>query len=422
MLLRVPFILIAFLFCGFRVLAQVYEPGLLVRSNGDTVRGEIENNFWLNPPKFIHFRRTPTSSPELVRPHQLRTVLFTQGRYFRFEALPIDHAAETRLDRLPVGLHPDVRVDSLLAEVLLEGSCSLLRVVQFSTTHYLLRRPGQPVLDLSERQYIARGPNGQLVVVDGNNYKGQLGIYFGDCPAVSAALPTTPFTAEGLARLVQAFEDACASPHLPTRSWLARSPVRGRMAFGLGVVAGGQYHRVFNQLHPFAGLYAEMLLPNRTLAAYGELCLSQFTGEGSMVASYNESTVVVNGTSYPVFTPINSDFRYRAWEGTVRLGLRGFLPAFRHQQWVVSGGVEYNWLFSPSFTTVSGPPVAPTLDQTISVASIPVAFAGLGWRNQRLTASFDVPFYYTDIQGMRASLAFRVSRSPDTQAKPTIGQ
>lgn len=45
-----------FLLFSFRSFAQTYEPGLLVRSNGDTLRGEIENGFWVEPPTFIHFR------------------------------------------------------------------------------------------------------------------------------------------------------------------------------------------------------------------------------------------------------------------------------------------------------------------------------------------------------------------------------
>ncbi|MCC3152127.1 hypothetical protein [Hymenobacter sp. BT770] len=46
MLLRILIVVIVFSCYSFHALAQAYEPGLLVRSNGDTLRGEIENSFW----------------------------------------------------------------------------------------------------------------------------------------------------------------------------------------------------------------------------------------------------------------------------------------------------------------------------------------------------------------------------------------
>ena len=45
MLPRLLFLLSLLSVCSFNALAQAYEPGLLVRANGDTLRGEIENGF-----------------------------------------------------------------------------------------------------------------------------------------------------------------------------------------------------------------------------------------------------------------------------------------------------------------------------------------------------------------------------------------
>ena len=135
MKLRLLFALPALLLASFLSHAQAYEPGLLVRSTGDTLRGEIENSFWVEPPAFIRFRAAPGSTSQLFQPRQLRAVSFSGGRYFRYEALSIDHAAETRLDVLPRENHPDIRTDSLLAEVLLAGPATVLRVVLPSSTH-----------------------------------------------------------------------------------------------------------------------------------------------------------------------------------------------------------------------------------------------------------------------------------------------
>ena len=54
-------LLTASLFGSLQTRARTFEPGLLVRSNGDTLRGEIENGFWTEPPAFIRYRGTPDS-------------------------------------------------------------------------------------------------------------------------------------------------------------------------------------------------------------------------------------------------------------------------------------------------------------------------------------------------------------------------
>ena len=183
MLKQLLFLLTASLLYTSQTRAQAFEPGLLVRSTGDTLRGEIENGFWTEPPAFIRYRSTPDSPSQLFQPRQLRAVSFTNGRYFRYEALPIDHAAGTRLDRLPERSFTNVQIDSVLADVLVEGPVTLFRVGEPGTTHYLLSGRGQPVLDMSARRFFSRTTSGHESVVDGNNYRNQLALYFGDCPA-----------------------------------------------------------------------------------------------------------------------------------------------------------------------------------------------------------------------------------------------
>jgi hypothetical protein len=124
--------------------AQSYEPGWVLRSTGDTLRGEVENGFWNEPPAFVRFRPTAGSASQLLQPQQVRAFGLTGGRYFRFEVLPIDHAAETRLALLPQGNAHNVQQDSLLAEVLLEGPVTLLRVARPAVLHLLLLRPNPP--------------------------------------------------------------------------------------------------------------------------------------------------------------------------------------------------------------------------------------------------------------------------------------
>ena len=426
MRLRILLPLLALLLAALRSHAQTYEPGLLVRSTGDTLRGELENSFWVEPPAFIRYRATPGSSSQLFQPRQLRAVSFTGGRYFRYGALPINHAAEVQLDRLPRGYLTDVRTDILLAEVLLEGPAELLRVATNGIAHYLIRRAGQPYLELSERQYLRETPLGGWVVANANNYAAQLGAYFGDCPAAAAAAAKAPFTTPGIAAVVQAYNGTCTAVSGPGRNWLAQAKPRRRLAFQGGLLAGGRYNRTETQgsgdgdcsdcqVHPYAGLYAELFQPSRTFAVYGELSVSPFRGQGRLY-TYNGTPTI----SY-------DEFGYRGLLGTARLGLRYFF-SLRHEQQLVFGfGYELNTVLNQRRT--SGTPYV--LPARIDFYAFPTLLpnVALGWRARRFTTSIDMQLYRDTQHGgfsgiffgsnyaARLGLSYRLGRNPDT-ARP----
>ena len=258
-----------------------------MRANGDTLRGEIENGFWDEPPAFIRFRSTAASPSELFKPRQLRAVRFTAGRYFRYEGLPIDHAAETQLQMLSRGYRINIRTDSILAEVLVEGAATLFRVGTHGATHFLVRSSGQPVLDLAERNYLRQNDKGSWNVTDGNNYQGQLQLFFRDCPAAAQTAQRAPFTTAGLALVVQTYNETCSSARTVG---FDRTPVaapRRQVAFQGGIMAGARYNGIPNEsgnncfdcvVRPNAGLYAEVLLPGRRAGFYGELSVSELGG------------------------------------------------------------------------------------------------------------------------------------------------
>ncbi|WP_375418955.1 hypothetical protein [uncultured Hymenobacter sp.] len=428
MLSRLLLLLGSFLFVIFSCRGQAYEPGLLVRANGDTLRGEIENSFWVEPPAFIRFRPAPGSPSELFKPRQLQAVSFTKGRYFRYVALPLDQAAETRLDRLPRVLTTDIRVDSLLAEVLLEGPLSLLRVALPNTTHYVLYQPDQPALDLCARQYLRPGDNGSWGLAEGNNYRGQLGHYFRECPAALRAAENVAFTAKGLATVVQAYNEKCSgAPQQLSRDFLLQSSPRRRVAFTGGVLGGVRYNsltsdspfllqqQVDGRPHPFVGLYTDLLQPNRRLAIYGELSLSSFRSRG---AGYFKAGTAI--TSYGTYD-------YKALLGTARLGLRLFFPLPHEQQWLLGFGYELNKSFRPAVTQLSGQPAADDEAHTPFPTPVFVPNVGVGWRRQRLTLGLDgqmyrkvsdVPTFFGSDFALRLGLAYRLGRHPDAAPTP----
>ena len=391
---RILFLLLIFALSVVQTRAQVYEPGLLVRANGDTLRGEIENNFWTEPPAFIRFRPAPGSPSQLFKPRQLRAVSLVGGRYFRYESLPIDHAATKELKPSNTGQRSDIRTDSLLAEVLLEGPVMLWRVVRPGSTHYLLRRPDRPVLDLAERRYQRTNADGTSALVDGNNYQSQLALYFGDCPAAVAAGRGAAFSASDVAAVVRTYYAVCRPDLPPARTWLEPATVRRRWALQGGVLAGARYnsfHEPFAALpattactdcqpHAFAGLYADLFPAGRTTAIYGELSLSRFSNQ---YWGYFQTNSLI---SYYIVD-------YRAWLVSARLGLRLFYPLPHEQQWLLSISYELNSTFRPVVTSSSGNITDVPDDQLRYGSPSLLPNLGLGWRSRHFTFGLDGQLY-----------------------------
>ncbi|MDB5236772.1 MAG: hypothetical protein JWR44_3765 [Hymenobacter sp.] len=408
--------------------AQVYEPGLLVRSNGDTLRGEVENAFWVEPPTFIRFRPAPASPSQLFQPRQLRAVRFSGGRQFRYEVLAIDHAAETQLNHLPQGYHPAMYTDSVLAETLLAGDVSLLRVVRPGSVHYFLLHPDRPALELAERKYLRKSQNGSLAITDGNNYRNQLLAYFADCPAARELASAAAFTPEALVTVSQAYNASCGPSRVPGRSNLVQAAPRRRVSFQGGVLAGVRYNRLVPPITtqevscpdcrpwPFAGLFAELFLPSRITAIYGELSLSPFSNQVPQLITF------APGTNAPVYTFYN----YRGWLGTARLGLRYFFPLPQEQQFLFGFGFELNEVFAPAFTSTVPP--TPTAENLTFASPTIFPNLGVGWRTQRFTAFLDGQMYTSSDEGLysqffgsnfslRLGLGYRLGGNSDSAAQ-----
>jgi hypothetical protein len=192
-----------------QVQAQVFQPGWVLLAKGDTLRGEVEDNAWEEAPERVRFRAAAGAAIETYTVPTIRAFRLREGRFFRLETLPLDRGAQKQLSYLAPWLTRKPQPETFLVEVLVDGPASLLRTAVADVQHYYVRRAGQPALELAERYYL-REQDGRQTMADGNNYKGELLTYFGDCPAAAQAIGR--FEASALVAVVQAYNRQCATP------------------------------------------------------------------------------------------------------------------------------------------------------------------------------------------------------------------
>jgi hypothetical protein len=308
-------------------------------------------------------------------------------------------------------------------------------------THYVLQRPDQPALDLSERRYLRQKASGAIEIADGNNYLNSLSLYFADCPTASKLAAAAPFTPETLLAIAQAYNQNCSPAAQAGRSWLTQSVPRRKVAFQGGVLAGVRYNRIESQTiyssergsctdcqgHVFGGLYSELFLPSRTAAIYGELSFSKFRSQGQQFEGYQSGPG--NPGAY-----VYSSYDYRAWFGTARMGVRYYVPLPREQQLLFGFGLEWNQVWAPTATSSNGP-IAVRFSNDLGFATttlLPNLTAG--WRRQRLSLTLDGQLYTSrDMDGLsgyflgtnfaaRLGIAYRLGRNPDVAAPSTAAK
>lgn len=422
----------SFMLFAAKAQGQAYEPGYLVRSNGDTLRGDIENSFWIEPPALIRFRTAGATESETFRPRQLRSVAFATGRHFRFEVLRIDHAAVTALVDLPRGHTSNIRIDSVLADVLVEGPCTLVRVDIRSALHYVLQQAGRPSLDLSERKYLRQNSEGVWVVADGNDYRNQLALYFAECPAALSAIATVGFTSEALSDMVLAYNRQCAGGTAITHSWLPQAVPRRKVAILVGAVVGLRYYStpsgddfqptVDRQLRPFAGLYAELLRPGRNFSFFAEATFN--TVSGRLTNYFIEGTNDFTKKAYSAYNYEN----FNGIQGCFRVSARHYFGLPRDQRLLLGLFVEINPLLSETITSSSSATKGILPDDMPAYSGLNTSgFIGaglglsIGWRYQRFTLAADgllLPLMVdSELRGLRGSLAYRLDGNPD-QLRP----
>lgn len=404
-----------------RLLGQTIEPGYLVLSSGDTLRGEVENSFWEEPPTNVRFRATSTAPLATYSDIQLRGIGLNSGRLLRLELLPIDRSAETAVSRLPNNPTGHQKPEQVLADVLVLGPATLLAVTLNNVHHYFVRREEQPYMEMTERLYLG-SRKGSMTITDANNYKAQLALYFGDCAAATQQAGKAAFTADDLKKVVQAYNQYCSATRQTGQELQGSKNSGSKVAIRTGGVLGVRYNSVAftgvsssgpdftganadGNVHPLGGGYLDIVNTGRRLALHSALLVSQY---GSRQAAN-----VGSGTQAG---------RYR-WRGTLasaQLGVRGFLPIGTKTQLLLGIGYEATTAWNTtSELVVAGRKTffLPDLRGTIGYVEAGFAHSRLGFTLH--TSTFNSPRYAgysVSAWSLSAVLSYRLSADTDKRA------
>ncbi len=211
-----------------------FRPGYLVKTAGDTVRGEIAYRGIAKSAERCVFRVAGEQAATTWLPSQLKGYGLASGEHFSSQLTPMPVPPAPAGSTAPAASVP---ARQLFLEVLTEGPASLLnwRDEDLHEHFYVLKAGAAQPTELVQTQLrivdngIARE---QLMPV----YRGTLTEQFADCPAMLLSLTKVEFKATSLVAVVNRY-NACRQP-----GWVAPSAI-ARNVVGIEVLAGGQASR-----------------------------------------------------------------------------------------------------------------------------------------------------------------------------------
>ncbi len=208
-----------------------FRPGYLVKTAGDTVRGEIAYRGIGKSAERCVFRATGEQATTTWLPGQIKGYGLASGEHFTSQLTPMPVPPAPEGSTVPVASVP---ARQLFLEVLTEGPAALLnRRDEDLHDHFYVLKAGaaQPTELVQTRLRIV--DNGiireQIMPV----YRGTLTEQFADCPDMLLSITKTEFKSSSLVAAFNRY-NACRQP-----GWVAPSAIK-RTEVGIEVLAGGQ--------------------------------------------------------------------------------------------------------------------------------------------------------------------------------------
>ncbi len=235
----------ALFFLSGAALAQAgFQPGYLVRTPGDTIRGEIENRRAEFNARTCRFRATSASAVEDIAPTALAAYGVAGHAY---ESVPVASIKPDAPDAMRLVAERTVAertvAEPLFLEVLAPGPITLLYLAAAGTERFFIRSKDGALQELTQqKRQITKGDDGvkyeQIIPV----YRGTLADAFRACPAEQQASARVELKYSSLLAAVQRYNTCVtgvAPPVLKKRfhtSWgvLAGATVLERLRLGDG--------------------------------------------------------------------------------------------------------------------------------------------------------------------------------------------
>lgn len=267
-LLSPTFLLLLFvLFAGKTSFAQKnLQPGTIVTSTYDTVKGFIDYRNWEKNPVKVDFYRTLNDDASAYSPKDIRS--FTASGETYISAIVTIDQSPYRTEDLKEGMIFNYVTDTVFLLDLISGEKNLYYLMDINgKSHFFITNNSDVELLLFKR-FFKRADDGNLTVAQNKKFVGQLNIYLQDCSKIQSQLAELKYEKNDLVKLFQYYY-ACTGEKMASENKTVRKPNE------FGIIAGVSFSKLtfFNGMDYFseaeypvsanisAGVFYNIVLP-----------------------------------------------------------------------------------------------------------------------------------------------------------------
>jgi len=187
---------------------EKFEPGYIINTQNDTIRGFVDYRNWSKNPEEIGFK---TSFQGESKFYGLKDILgfYVHDEHYEKAIVKVDVSPykSNQLSESPV---PQIQIDTVFLMAVVNGPKSLYYLKDKSDKTHLYIMKGKDFELLAFYQYkLVRADQSGIITVDG--FKQQLQEYLGNCPSTDSGLRTLSYSKNRVAKLFNHFYEACDS-------------------------------------------------------------------------------------------------------------------------------------------------------------------------------------------------------------------
>ncbi|KQS30898.1 hypothetical protein [Dyadobacter sp. Leaf189] len=321
--------LFVFLFVSFHYskAQKSFEPGYLLVSAGDTLKGYIDYKNWSKNPETISFRNTADGAAKTYGLSDLEGFYVHGESYIKAE---VDvNTSPSSIDELSYSPLPKLEKTTAFLLTLNSGPKGLyyLKGKDDKVQLYVSDKPGAYEL-LVEHRYLANNASRQVVTV--NQYREQLKKFFSDCEAVMAGNKKVFYSSKMIGQVFDRYYAQCASTK-PAVSYKSPASVTQ-----FGIIAGLTGSKL-----SFEGVYDPRLVHgnfpvsrNATGGLFFNLLVPRLK---QRISVYNELAFVSYKTSSVDETRYSGD-SYNRWTSTMGYNYIKLINMVRY--YIPAGGLK----------------------------------------------------------------------------------
>jgi len=189
-----------------------YIPGSIFSLSGDTIKGLIDYRNWSKNPLSISFKEPGSGTITTHTPKTIRGFSVNNDLYISAE---VDaEASPYKTDQLTYVSEVILRKDIAFLQAMIQGSKSLYSYLDMKgNQHYYIKQWPDFEL-LVHKKYLKENPTKTIndytkpivLIAENNNYKGQLILYFQDCPTIQSKIKATTYTQQSLLLLFKTYQ------------------------------------------------------------------------------------------------------------------------------------------------------------------------------------------------------------------------